>query len=182
MTNPSTLAGLDSTSADGIDPKKLWPFKDADLTENIQTLAKIKHALHIGINNGVGFKWCKIRDELSALQDTSEYNKLLCDLTEAALNYLTPIHSTVPKRKGAPVKPSKRMLMFDVRRALENVLGRDVGLHQTQASDENVLCIIESAANAIARLVAESVEVPFPKNVRNHIRKAHSIHSLNLLA
>ena len=182
MTNPPTLSGLDTTSENGIDPKKLWPFKDVGLPDYNQTQAKIRQTLHAGVNIGVGFKWCKIRDELSGLQGSPKYNKLLCDLTDAALNYLTPIHSLVPLRKGAPVKPSKRILMYDVRLALKNLLGREVGLHQTQATDEDRLYIIESAASAIARLVAESVEVPFPKNVRNHIRKTHSIHSLNLLA
>ena len=180
MTNPSTLVGLDTTLEGGIDLKKLWPIRDADLAEYDQTKAKIKQALHIGVNNGVGFKWCKIRDELSVLQDCAEYDKLLCDLTDAALYYLTPIQSLVAMRKGAPTKPSIRILMYDVRLALKNLLGREVGLHQTQATDEGRLYIIESAASAIARLVAESVDVPFTKNVRNHIRKAQHIHEANL--
>ena len=180
MTNLPTLSGLDTTSENGVDPKKLWPFKDVGLPDYNQTQAKIRRALHLGVNNGVCFKWCKIRDELSGLQDCAEYDKLLCDLTDAALYYLTPIHSLVAMRKGAPTKPSIRILMYDVRLALKNLLGREVGLHQTQATDEGRLYIIESAATAIARLVAKSVGVPFTKNVRNHIRKAQHIHVPNL--
>ena len=180
MSKPSTLSELDTTSENGIDSQKLWPIIDVDLEEYNQTKAKIKQALHNGVNNGVGFRWCKIRDELSVLKGCAKYDQLLCDLTDAALYYLSPIHSAAAMKKGAPKKPSVRILMYDVRLALKNLLAREVGLHQTQATDEGRLYIIESAATAIARLVAESVGVQFTKNVRNHIRKAQHIHVPNL--
>ena len=80
MSKPSTLSGLDTTSENGIDPKKLWPIIAVDLEEYNQTQARIKQALHNGVNSGVGFKWCKIRDELSILKGCAKYDELLCDL------------------------------------------------------------------------------------------------------
>lgn len=176
MTNSPKLSGLDTTSKDGIDLKKLWPIKHVDLPEYNQTYARVKKALRIGINHGVGFRWCKIRDELSYLQGSADYNKFIYELIDAALYYSTSVYKIVPIRKGAPTKSSIRVLMYDVRLALKNLLGREVGLHQTQATDEGRLYLIESAASAISRLVAESVGIPFTKNVRNHIRKVQHIH------
>ena len=178
MTNSPRLSGLDTTSKDGIDLKKLWPIKHIDLPEYNQTHAQVKKALRIGMHHGVGFRWCKIRDELSYLQRSADYNKFIYELTDAALYYSTSVYKIAQIRKGAPAKSNIRVLMYDVRLALKNLLGREVGLHQTQATDEGKLYIIESAASAISRLVAERVGIPFTKNVRNHIRKTQHIHLL----